>query len=122
MEITFLPCSRKLTIVDIRKAVLNHFLSLPQSSDCSLRVACYGHQHSIKSQKRFYEEWPLAQKRSKALDLLGSAASLSLGEGSVEVISNKGNELNINILPVLGKFKGLVAGNSTNGIPEVFVA
>ena len=115
--------SLKLTTVDIRKAVVNHFLTLPQSSDYSLRESFATlMKHSVRAQKRYYDERPLAHKKLKALDLLGSVASRSLGEGSIDVLSDEDDELNIDLLPAEGEFVALVAANSTNSIPEVFVA
>ena len=115
--------SLKLTTVDIRKAVVNHFLSLPESGDDSLRESFATlMKHSVRTQKRYYDERPLAQKKSKALHLLGSMASRSLGEGSVDVLSDEDEELNIELLPAQGDFVALVAANSTKSVPEVFVA
>ena len=92
--------SLKLTTVDIRKAVVNHFLSLPESGDDSLRESFATlMKHSVRTQKRYYDERPLAQKKSKALHLLGSMASRSLGEGSVDVLSDEDEEFNIELLP-----------------------
>ena len=115
--------SLKLTTVDIRKAVVNHFLSLPESGDDSLRESFATlMKHSVRTQKRYYDERPLAQKKSKALHLLGSMACRSLGEGSVDVLSDEDEELNIELLPAQGDFVALVAANSTKSSPEVFVA
>jgi len=113
----------KLTMVDVRKAVVNYFLTLPQSSDYSLRESFATFmKHSVRTQKRYYDERPLAQKKSKALDLLESVASQSLGEGSVEILRDKDEEFNIEYLPARGEFVALVAANSTKNVPEVFVA
>lgn len=113
----------KLTTGDIRKAVVNYFLSLPESSDYSLRESFATlMKHSVRTQKRYYDERPLAQKKSKALDLLGSVASRSLGEGPVEIISHEDEQLNIEFLPTQGEFVALVAANSTKSVPECFVA
>ena len=113
----------KVTTVDIRKAVVNYFLTLPQSGDYSLRESFATlMKHSVRAQKRYYDERPLAQKKSRALDLLGSVASRSLGEGSVEVLSDEDEQLNLEILPAEGEFVALVAANSTKSVPEVFVA
>jgi len=113
----------KLTTVDIRKAVAKYFLMLPQSGNYSLRESfAMLMKHSVRTQKRYYDERPLAQKKSKALDLLGSVASRSLGEGSVEILSDKDEEFNIEYLPARGEFVALVAANSTKSVPEVFVA
>ena len=79
-------------------------------------------KHSVRAQKRYYDERPLAQKKSKALDLLGSVASSSLGEGSIELLSDEDKQLNLEILPAQGEFVALVAANSTKSVPKVFVA
>ena len=113
----------KLTTVDIRKTVVNYFLTLPQSSDYSLRESFATlMKHSVRAQKRYYDERPLAQKKSKALDLLSSVASRSLEQGEVEVLSEEDEDMNIEYLPTQGEFVGLVAANSTKSVPEVFVA
>jgi len=107
----------------MRKAVVNYFLMLPQSGDYSLRESFATlMKHSVRTQKRYYDERPLAQKKSKALDLLESVASQSLGEGSVEILRDKDEEFNIEYLPARGEFVALVAANSTKSVPEVFVA
>ena len=50
--------------VDLRKAVVNHFLTLPESGDYSLRESFAAlMKHSVWSQKRFYDERPLAVKK-----------------------------------------------------------
>ena len=113
----------KVTTGDIRKAVVNYFLTLPQSGDYSLRESFATlMKHSVRTQKRYYDERPLAQKKRKALDLLSSVASRSLGEGSIEILSDEDEHLNIELLPAQGEFVALVAANSTNNVPEVFVA
>lgn len=113
----------KLTTRDIRKAVVNYFLTLPESSDYSLRESFAAlMKHSVRTQKRYYDERPLAQKKSKALDLLGSVASRCLGDGSVEILSEEDEQLNIEFLPTQGEFVALVAANSTKSVPECFVA
>ena len=115
--------SRKLTTVDLRKAVVNHFLSLPESGDQSLRESLATvMKHSVRTQKKYYDERPLEQKKEKALDLLSSMASRTLGEDSVEVLSDEDEEGNIEYLPTQGEFVALVATNSTKHVPEVFVA
>ena len=109
--------------MDIRKAVVNYFLTLPQSSDYSLRESFATlMKHSVREQKRYYDERPLAQKKSKALDLLSSVASRSLEQDEVEVLSDEDEDMNIEYLPTQGEFVGLVAANSTKSVPEVFVA
>ena len=54
--------------------------------------------------------------------MLGSVASRNLGEGPVEILSDKGEELNIEDLPLPGEFVAFVAASSTKSIPEVLVA
>ena len=56
------------------------------------------------------------------MDLLGSVASRSLGEGEVEIITDEDEQLNIEYLPTQGEFVALVAANSTKSVPECFVA
>ena len=113
----------KLTMGDIRKAIVNYFLTLPQGSDYSLReLFATLMTNSVRSQKRYHDEWPLAQKKRKALDLLGSVASRSLGKGSIEILSNEDEQVNTELLPAQGEFVALVAANSTNNVPEVLVA
>ena len=64
----------------------------------------------------------ISSEKGKALDLLGSVASRSLGEGSIEILSNEDEQVNTELLPAGGEFVALVAANSTNNVPEVFVA
>ena len=112
----------KLTTADMRKAVVNDFLSLPQSGNYSLRESFATlMKHSVRTQKRYYDEQPIPQKNSKALDLLASVASRSVGDDSVEVGSDSDEEGNADYLPTLGEFVALVAANSTAKFPEVSV-
>ena len=56
--------SLKLTTADLRKAVVNHFLTLPESGDYSLRESFAAlMKHSMRTQKRSYDERPLAVKK-----------------------------------------------------------
>ena len=64
----------------------------------------------------------ISSEKGKALDLLGSVASRSLGEGSIEILSNEDEQANTELQPARGEFVALVAANSTNNVPEVFVA
>ena len=115
--------SLKLTTVDLRKAVVNYFLTLPQSGDLSLRESFATlMKHSVRTQKRCYDERPLAQKKSRALGLLSSVASRSLEEDGIQIIGDEDEEGRIEYLPVPGDFVALVASNSTKNTPEVFVA
>ena len=79
-------------------------------------------KHTVRTQKRYYDERPLAQKKSKALDLLGSVASRISGEGSLAILSDRDERSNIEFLPAQGEFVALVAANSTKSVPECFVA
>ena len=93
--------SLKLTTVDLRKAVVNHFLSLPKSGGAS-RIESFATlmKHSVRTQRRFYDKRLLAKKKSRALDFLSSMASCSLEEDGVQIIED--SEGNIEILPLLG--------------------
>ena len=114
--------SMKLTTVDLRKAVVTHFLNLPESGDPALRESFATlMKHSVRTQKRFYDERPLVQKKSKALDMLSSTVSRSLDEDGVLILSDEDEEGNIEYLPILGDFVALVASNSTEKCPEVFI-
>ena len=114
--------SMKLTTADLRKAVVNHFLTLPASSDPALRESFATlMKHSVRTQKRFYDERPLAQKKSKALDILSSTVSRSLDEDGVLILSDEDEEGNIEYLPIPGDFVALVASNFTEKCPEVFI-
>ena len=115
--------SLKLTTIDLRKAVVNYFLTLPQSSDLSLRESFATlMKHSVRTQKRCYDERPLAQKKCRALGLLSSVASRSLEQDAIQVLGDEDEEGRIEYLPVPGDFVSLVAANSTKNDPEVFVA
>ena len=115
--------SLKLTTVDIRKAVVNHFLSLPQSGDLALRESFATlMKHSVRTQKRFYDERPLAAKKSRALDMLSNMAARSLGEDEVQIIEDEDSDGNIEFVPLQGEFVALVAANSSRSNPEVFLA
>ena len=117
-------CLYKLTTVDLRKAVVNYFLTLPQSGDLSLRESFATlMKHSVRTQKRCYDERPLAQKKSRALGLLSSVASRSLEEDGIQIISDEDElEGRIEYLPVPRDFLALLASSSTKTTPEVFVA
>lgn len=115
--------SRRLTTVDLRKIVVDYFLSLPESGDYSLRESFATlMKHSIRAQQKYYDERPLSQKKERALDLLTSLASRSLDEDEPEIVSDEDQEGHLDCLPVPGDFVALVAANSTKNVPEVFVA
>ena len=96
---------------------MNHFLTLPESGDQSLRESfATVMKHSVRMQKRYYDERPIAQKKSRALDFLASMASRGLSEESVELLSDSDE------LPNPGEFVAQVAANSTGSAPEAFVA
>ena len=81
--------SNRLTTADLRKAVIAHSFSLPQSSDYSLRESFATlMKNSVPTQKRYWDKRPLAQKKSRAVNLLGSFASWSPDKDSVEIISD----------------------------------
>ena len=61
-------------------------------------------------------ERPLAQKKSRVLEMLGSFASRSLNEDSVEIVSDEDDKGNIEYMPRQGEFVNLVAANSTETI------
>ena len=88
--------SMKLTTVDLRKAVVKHFLTLPESNDPALReTPATLIKHSVRMQKPFYDEHALAQKKSKALDMLSSTVSRSYDKDGVLILSNEDEERNI---------------------------
>ena len=114
--------SNRLTAADLRKAVIAQSFSLPQSSDYSLRESFATlMKNSVPTQKRYWDKRPLAQKKSRAVNLLGSFASWSPDKDSVEIISDE-DKGNIEYLPGQVEFDALVAANSTETSPEVFVA
>ena len=115
--------SMKVSTHDLRKAVLNYFLSLPSAGDYALRESLAAvMKHSVRTQKRFYDERPLAQKKARALDILGDLASRTLNGEQLEAISQESQDGCIEILPGAGEMVALVAANSTASRPEVFVA
>ena len=115
--------SLKLTTVDLRKAVVDHFLTLPESGDYSLRESFATlMKHSVRTQRRYYDERPLAVKKMKAIDLLSSAAARGIEADEVDILSDEDQEGYIEYLPNPGEFVALVAANSTRPQPEVFVA
>ena len=115
--------SRRLTTVDLRKIVVDYFLSLPESGDYSLRESFASlMKHSVRAQQKYYDQRPLTQKKERALDLLTSVASRSLDEDEPEIVSDEDQEGYLDCLPVPGDFVALVAANSTKNVPEVFVA
>ena len=115
--------SLKLTTFDLRKTVVNHFLTLPESGDYSLRESFAAlMKHSVRSQKRFYDERPLAEKKRRAIDLLSSAAARGIEANEVDILSDEDEDGYIEYLPNPGEFVALVTANSTRPNPEVFVA
>ena len=75
----------------------------------------------MPTQKRYWDKRPLAQKKRRAVNLLGSFNSWSPDEDSVEIVSDE-DKGNIKYLPRQEEFVALVAANSTETSPEVFVA
>ena len=78
-------------------------------------------KHSVPTQKRYWDKRPLAKKKSRAVNLLGSFASQSPGKYSVEIVSDE-DKGNIEYLPGQVEFVALVAANSMEASPKVFVA
>ena len=112
----------RLTTADLRKAVMAHSFSLPQSSDYSLRESFATlMKHSVPTQKRYWDKGPLAQKKSRAVNLLGSFTSRSPDKDSDEIVSDE-DKGNIENLTGQVEFVALVAANSMEASPEVFVA
>ena len=112
----------RLTTADLRKAVTAHSLSLLQSSDYSLREwFATPLKHSVPTQKRYWDKGPLAQKKSRAVNLLGSFTSRSPDKDSDEIVSDE-DKGNIEYLTGQVEFVALVAANSMEASPEVFVA
>lgn len=114
--------SHRLTTANLRKAVTAHSFSLPQSSDYSLRESFATlMKHWVPTQKRYWDKRPLGQKKSRAVNLLGLFASRSPDKDSVEIVSDE-DKGNIAYLPGQVEFVALVAANSMEASPEVFVA
>ena len=65
----------------------------------------------------------LPKKKERALELLSSTASRALGTEELEVVcSDEDEEGYLEYYPSQGEFVALVAANSTDANPEVFVA
>ena len=95
-----------------KKSGRKSFFDFARSSNPALRESFATlMKHSVRTQKRFYDVRPLAQKKSKTLDMLSSTVSRSL---------DKDKEGNIEYLPIRGDFVALVALNSTKKCPKVF--
>ena len=115
--------SVKLTTNDLRKCVIDYFLSLPQSGDYSLRESLAAvMKHSVRTQKRHYDERPLAEKKARAIDFLGGMASRAMESEEIEILSDEDDDGYLETLPSNGELVALVASNSTLSNPEVFVA
>ena len=78
-------------------------------------------KHSVWSQKRFYNECPLAVKKMKAIDLLSSALARGIEANEVDILSDKDQEGYIKYLPNPGEFVALVADNSTQPKPTAVI-
>ena len=78
-------------------------------------------KHSVPAQKRYWDKGPLAQKKSRAVNLLGSFTSRSPDKDSDEIVSDE-DKGNIEYLTGQVEFVALVAANSMEASPEVFVA
>jgi len=116
--------SVKLTTNDLRKCVVDYFLSLPESGDYTLRESLAAvMKHSVRTQKRHYDERPLAEKKSRAIAFLGSMASRAMETEAVEIdCIGEDDEGFLDALPSNGELVALVASDSTLGDPKVLVA
>lgn len=132
--------SLKLTTNDLRKCVVDFFISLPQSGgDYALRESLAAvMKHSVRTQKKYYDERPLAVKKSRAISFLGSMTSRAIESDEIEILSNDDDDDDdddrnhdddgddddgfVDTRPSNGEFVALVASNSTITNPEVFVA
>ena len=63
----------------------------------------------------------ISPEEKQTLEMLGLFASRSLDEDSVEIVTDEDNKGNIEYLHAQGDFVALVAANSTETSPKVFV-
>ena len=115
--------SVRVTTNDLRKCVVDYFLSLPESGDLALRESIASvMKHSLRTQKRHYDQRPLCEKKVRAIDFLGDMTSRAICEDEVHVLSDEDQDGFVEVQPSNGELVALVAADSTISVPSVFVA
>ena len=114
--------SLRVTTNDLRKCVVDYFLSLPESGDLALRESIASvMKHSLRTQRRHYDERPMSEKKVRAISFLGDMTSRAICEDEVHVVSDEDDDGFVEVLPSNGELVALVAADSTISVPSVFV-
>ena len=102
----------KLTTNDLCECVLDYFLSLPESADCTLHESLGTlMKYSVRTQKSDYDECPLSEKKSRAIGFLASMASRKMEINKIKIVRDEDNDRFLECLPANGELVPLVPRN-----------
>lgn len=111
-----------MTTNDLSKWEGNYFLSLPESGDLALHESIASViKHSLRTQRRHYDERPMSEKKIRAISFLGDMTSRAICEDEVHAVSDEDNDSFEEVLLSNGELVGFVAADSTISIPSMFV-
>ena len=78
-------------------------------------------KHSLRTQRRQYDERPMSKKKVRAIRFVGDITSRAICEGEVHVISDEDDDGFVEVLPSNGELVALVAADFTISVPSMFV-
>ena len=100
----------KLTTNGLCKCVIDYFLSLPESADCTLHESLANPmKYSVRTQKSHDDERPLSEKKSRAIGCLASVASRKMENNKIKIVSDEDDDRFLESLPANGELVPLVA-------------
>lgn len=119
-------CNFRLGINDIRSSLVTFFLTLPESQDNQMAESMATvMKHSVRSQRRFYDQRSTEVKKAPALRFLAHTATSAIFEDNAIIANESDTKVDdegySNINPISGDFVALVANNSTNSSPQIFI-
>ena len=104
----------KLTTNGLCKCVIDYFLSLPESADCTLHESLAKPiKYSVRTQKSHDDERPLSEKKSRAIGCLASMASRKMENNKIKIVSDEDDDRFLESLPANGELVPLVARDGT---------
>ena len=78
-------------------------------------------KHSLRTQRRQYDERPMSKKKVRAIRFVGDITSRAICEGEVHVISDEDDDGFVEVLPSNGELVAFVAADSTISVPSMFI-
>ena len=98
-----------MTTNDLRKCVVDYFLSLPESGNLALHESIASvMKHSLRTQRHHYDEHPMSEKKVWTISFLGDMTSHVICDDEVHVVSDKGDDGFVEVLPSNGELIALI--------------